>query len=148
MLKDLIREESSSSSKSGRSQLVDLVVADKEADETERVRARKEGGSAWNENEVKHYVRAYDDEDEGEDIRHGFDPSEIPPAGASNFAIEDDEEDEGASEEQTSQSSDAQMWAQQKASDDGSGDDASRKPYEDLDDGHVWKSKDRDEHEE
>ena len=148
VLQDLIREESSSSSKSGRSQLVDLVVADKEADETERVRARKEGGSAWNENEAKHYVRAYDDEDEGEDIRHGFDPSEVPPAGASNFAIEDDEENEGASDEQASQSSDAQMWAQQKASDTGRRNDASRKPYEDLDDGHVWKSKDRDEHEE
>lgn len=55
---DLIREESSSSksAKSGRSQLVDLVVADKQADVTERVRARKEGGSAWNTDEVKHYM--------------------------------------------------------------------------------------------
>ena len=59
VVQDLIREESSSSSKSaksGRSQLVDLVVEDKGAEETERVRARKEGGSAWNEDETKHYV--------------------------------------------------------------------------------------------
>lgn len=58
VVKELIREESSSSrsAKSGRSQLVDLVVEDKQADETERVRARKEGGSAWNEDEAKHYV--------------------------------------------------------------------------------------------
>lgn len=55
---DLIREESSSSTsaKSGRSQLVDLVIEDKQAEETERVRARKEGGAAWNEDEAKHYM--------------------------------------------------------------------------------------------
>lgn len=55
----LLREESSSSSKSGdtaRDQLVDLVVEDKDAEETERVRARKEGGAAWNVNEPKHFV--------------------------------------------------------------------------------------------
>ena len=54
----MLREESSStqSARSGRSQLVDLLVADTEAEETERVRARKEGGSAWNEDETRHYV--------------------------------------------------------------------------------------------
>lgn len=41
----MLREESSSSQsvKSGRSQLVDLMVEDNEAEATERVRARKEG---------------------------------------------------------------------------------------------------------
>lgn len=54
----MLREESSSShsARSGRSQLVDLMVEDTEAEETERVRARKEGGSAWNEDETRHYV--------------------------------------------------------------------------------------------
>lgn len=58
MLNEMLREESSSShsAKSGRSQLVDLVVEDREAEETERVRARKEGGSAWNQDETKHFV--------------------------------------------------------------------------------------------
>ena len=58
LLNEMLREESSSShsTRSGRSQLVDLVVEDTEAEETERVRARKEGGSAWNEDETKHYV--------------------------------------------------------------------------------------------
>lgn len=46
----------SSSAKSDRSQLVDLVVEDTSAEETERVRARKEGSSAWNETERKRYV--------------------------------------------------------------------------------------------
>lgn len=58
LLNGMLREESSSthSARSGRSQLVDLIVEDTEAEETERVRARKEGGSAWNEDETKHYV--------------------------------------------------------------------------------------------
>jgi len=55
---DMLREESSSShsAKSGRSQLVDLMVEDVRAEETERVRARKEGGSAWNEEETRHFM--------------------------------------------------------------------------------------------
>jgi hypothetical protein len=46
----------SKSGKSARSQLVDLVVEDKVAEETERVRARKEGGAGWNEDEPKHFL--------------------------------------------------------------------------------------------
>jgi hypothetical protein len=56
VISGLIREESSSSSASASSQLVDLVVEDKFAEETERVRARKEGGAAWNVDEPKHFV--------------------------------------------------------------------------------------------
>lgn len=47
---------SSSSIKSDRSQLVDLVIEDHEAEDLERVRARKEGGPAWNEVPPKHFV--------------------------------------------------------------------------------------------
>jgi hypothetical protein len=59
VLEPLLRKDSSHSSasaKSGRSQLVDLVVEDKEAEEVERVRARKEGGAAWNANAPKHFL--------------------------------------------------------------------------------------------
>ena len=55
----LLRQESSdssSSAKSHSSQLVDLVVEDHEAEEIERVRARKEGGPGWNNVEQKHFV--------------------------------------------------------------------------------------------
>lgn len=95
----LTREASTSgSSKSGRSQLVDLVVEDADAEEVERVRARKEGGPAWNQEEQKHFVRTYEDEDLGEDIRQGFEPSNLkasdePP----EFAIGEDP-DEGPEE--------------------------------------------------
>lgn len=58
VLKELTREESSSSksAKSGRSQLVDLVIEDHTAEDKERVRARKEGGAAWNQDETKYFV--------------------------------------------------------------------------------------------
>lgn len=55
----LLRQESSSSTSSGKSdksQLVDLVVEDTGAEDVERIRARKEGGSGWNETEQKHFV--------------------------------------------------------------------------------------------
>ena len=58
ILNGILREESSSSqsAKSGRSQLVDLMVEDTAGEETERVRARKEGGAAWNEDETKQFM--------------------------------------------------------------------------------------------
>lgn len=49
------------------------MVEDTEAEEIERVRARKEGGPAWNEAEQKRYVRVYPDEHMGEEIRVGYD---------------------------------------------------------------------------
>lgn len=59
VVEQLIRNDTSTSSrsaKSGRSQLVDLVIEDTEAEEAERVRARKEGGPQWNLNEPEHFV--------------------------------------------------------------------------------------------
>ena len=54
----MLEEDSNSSGsvKSGRSQLVDLMVEDKAAEETERVRARKEGGATWNEEDTKQFM--------------------------------------------------------------------------------------------
>lgn len=58
MLKGMLRQHSSASSsaKSDRSQLVDVIVEDTAAEETERVRARKEGSSGWNETEPRRFV--------------------------------------------------------------------------------------------
>lgn len=58
MLKGMLRHHSSgsSSAKSDRSQLVDLVVEDDIAEATERIRARKEGSAGWNEVEPRRYV--------------------------------------------------------------------------------------------
>jgi hypothetical protein len=71
----------SASGKSDRSQLVDLVVEDTEAEDAELVRARKEGSDAWNQGTPRHFVRTYsidDEAPEGQDMREGFDPSKIP----------------------------------------------------------------------
>lgn len=70
----LLRHDSSESTKSHSSQLVDLVVEDHEAEAIERVRARKEGGPGWNSVEQKHFVKTYPDEPEQEEVRQGFNP--------------------------------------------------------------------------
>lgn len=94
----LQREQScGSSSLSASSQLVDLVIEDTEAEEAERVRARKEGGDMWNQQEQKYYVRTYSTGSVHEDeaIREGFDPSQVeaahPPP---EHAVSDDEDDD------------------------------------------------------
>ena len=58
IMQGMLRHHSSASSsaKSDRSQLVDLVVEDTAAEDTERVRARKEGSAGWNESEPKRFV--------------------------------------------------------------------------------------------
>lgn len=75
------RDQSAASGHSDHSQLVDLVVEDTEAEEAERVRARKEGGDTWNRTEQKHFVRTYsidEDAQAGEEVREGFDPAQVP----------------------------------------------------------------------
>lgn len=70
----LVRATSSDSAKSRSSQLVDLVVEDKEAEEIERVRARKEGGPGWNSVDPKYFVKTFPDEPAAEEVRQGFNP--------------------------------------------------------------------------
>ena len=101
----LRREVSASESlKSGKSQLVDLVVENTDAEEVERVRARKEGGPAWNTEEPRHFVRTYGGEDLGEDIREGFEPAAVkasddPP----EFAVGEDPDESAPAERSTTQ---------------------------------------------
>ena len=71
---EMLRHHSSDSQNSHSSQLVDLVVEDKEAEGIERVRARKEGGPGWNSVEQRHFVKTYPDEEEQEEVRQGFNP--------------------------------------------------------------------------
>jgi len=107
----LKRSDSDSSHFSKRSGIVDLVVEDYDAEEIERVRARKEGGPGWNESEVRRYKIQYG-EDEGETIRDGLDPEHIPAVAShddlleaaskqkDNFVVaeEDDNDDEDDAE--------------------------------------------------
>lgn len=96
-------DSASESSPTVRSQLVDLVVEDTDAEEAERVRARKEGGPAWNLEEQKHFIRTYGDEDLGEEFRQGFDPDAIkaadsPPVFAVSENADDGAEAEGSTD--------------------------------------------------
>lgn len=136
VVNELIREDSSSSKsvKSGRSQLVDLVVEDTEAEQIERVRARKEGGAVWNEDEAKHFVRTYDDEDEGEMIRGGFQPAKEPVSNSSDSAVGDDEDEQGGD----GPSEEAEQWSERPDR------DRSNTQYAGLDDRHVWNVKEDD----
>ncbi|KEF57801.1 uncharacterized protein A1O9_05721 [Exophiala aquamarina CBS 119918] len=98
------RDQSANSAHSDRSQLIDLVMEDTEAEEAERVRARKEGGDTWNRTEQKHFVRTYSIDKsapEGQEIREGFDPSQIPakhpPPEHAVSENEDDDSERGES---------------------------------------------------
>ncbi len=99
-----LNPEDGETGKTNRSQLVDLIVEDEAAEEAERVRARKEGGDAWNRSEQKLFVRTYSIEGgaEGEQIRQGYDPSKIsadhPPP---EHAISDDEDDSNQGQSST-----------------------------------------------
>lgn len=102
----LRRDTSSSSTKRGKideSLLVDLVVEDEEAEQMERVRARKEGGDKWNKQEQKHFVRTYSigSQHSGDSVREGYDPSQIradpnPPEHAVSDEASEEEEQEQA----------------------------------------------------
>ncbi|KIW16219.1 hypothetical protein PV08_06270 [Exophiala spinifera] len=99
----LKRDRSQSSAKSDPSQIVDLIVEDTQAEDAERVRARKEGGDTWNRGPAKRFVRTYsidEEHPEGQEIREGFDPSSIPAKHPPpERAI--DEEDETQDDEHT-----------------------------------------------
>jgi len=87
----------SASGRSDRSQIVDLIVEDSEAEEAERVRARKEGGDAWNHSPQRHFVRTYsidDDAPEGQEIRRGWEPSQVPSTQPPEHAVSEDEEED------------------------------------------------------
>ncbi|PVH83383.1 DUF300-domain-containing protein [Cadophora sp. DSE1049] len=106
-LMGMLRHHSSASSsaKSDRSQLVDLVVEDTTAEDIERVRARKEGGAGWNSAEPKRFVRTYG-KDTGEDIREGYEPTDEAAIDDSNAAGEDEftvGEDEGETPQEESE---------------------------------------------
>lgn len=59
--------------KEDQSQRRDLVVEDVEAEDVERVRARKSGSPEWNRNDRKHFLRAYPEEPLADPVHHAND---------------------------------------------------------------------------
>ena len=87
--------------------------------------------------------RTYEDEDEGEVIREGFEPSRINPASGSDFAIGDDDDEPGNVGKMHEDSEEAQQWGKSnRKHKDAPG---VAHAYDTLDDRHVWEAKDRDE---
>lgn len=114
---------------------MDLVVEDTSAEEVERVRARKEGGSAWNEVEPKRYVKTYPGESQGEDVREGFEPTDAPqvvaPKDGDEFAIGNDDDASGGSDDHDSEES--RQWKEAQES------EILLKPkYGTFDEANVW----------
>lgn len=97
----LFRQSSSDSAESHSSQLVDLVVEDNEAEDIERIRARKEGGPGWNSVEQKHFVQTHpDDSDQTEVVRQGFNPDRPEKKFATETHAMDSSRNASGSEEQ------------------------------------------------
>lgn len=121
----LHRDLSSSPSKSSKideSLLVDLVVEDVEAEQMERVRARKEGGDKWNNQEQRHFIRTYSigSQKSGDSFREGYDPSQVKSdPTAPEHAVSDDQATEEDGEA-------------------GSSKNRGHDEYEGLDDREVW----------
>lgn len=116
---------SSQGSKIDESLLVDLVVEDEEAEQMERVRARKEGGDEWNNHEQKHFVRTYSigSAESGESMREGYDPSNIPADHPPPEHAVSDSEQEAA--EEAGPSTDPKCGTR-------------RNGYSDLEERNVW----------
>lgn len=109
----LLRKNSSDSADSHSSQLVDLIVEDHEAEQVERVRARKEGGPGWNSVEQKHFVKTFPDDDEAEEVRQGFNPDrpEKKTVDENHALIEPSDATVGVSDEEgTDQLGRGQPW--------------------------------------
>jgi len=152
---------SSSSTKSDRSQLVDLVIEDHEAGEIERVRARKEGGPASNEVPPKYFVfvntaltaeaeltttrRTYPDDHQAEEVRERHEPQKHDPFQPSHntdgpFTIGDNNE-VVAGEALGGNSEEAEHWEQREHTDTEDVDEQSdRKPvYGSFpEERHIW----------
>lgn len=139
---NLLRQKSSSSSsaKSDKSQLVDLVVEDHKAEEVDRVRARKEGGPAWNEVENKHFVHTYPLEGQSEEVREGFEPDVPEPHNPErihnlNYSFkagkDEDEDEEDKKDFNPPINKEAERWESRDYSNDEDAHDAANNSQED-----------------
>jgi len=140
LLQTFASNSSTSSGKSQASQRVDLVVEDEEAEEIERVRARKEGDPRWNETETKHFVRVYPADGEEEHVRLGYAPDEIEP--------NQPHDPEHTHNVDQPLHEDESGWADQAASDEawhhrdyssiGEGSSAAARNYDAAHEGNIW----------
>lgn len=80
--------------------------------------------------------RTYEDEDEGEVVREGFEPGRINPASRSDFAIGDDDDEPGNVGKMHEDSEEAHQWDESNSR----RQKGSSQTYGTLDDRHVWEA--------
>lgn len=107
----------SSSAKEDKDELIDLVIEDHDAEEVERVRARKEGSPSWNKHDPKHFVRTFPDSDEEEVVREGYEPTSEhnKEAGQSHAVGSDFPED--TTKEKEGEPAEADTWKERNYGD-------------------------------
>jgi len=86
--------------------------------------------------------RAYDDEDEGEVVRQGFEPSKLNLGSDSDFAIGDGDDEPQNVGKMQAKSEDAKEWDNGQGEDPESSSPKANTKYGTLDDRHVWDAKD------
>ncbi|KKY23161.1 hypothetical protein UCDDS831_g03286 [Diplodia seriata] len=126
-----------------------LVVEDHEAEEVERVRARKEGGPGWNEAEPKHFVRTYPEDGQEEEVREGFDPDNPQPHQPERehnldapFTVGEDEEAGARNDEMRLESDEATQWQTRDLNDDSDRPQASPHYGSFREERSIWSTRD------
>lgn len=87
--------------------------------------------------------RTYEDGDEGEVVREGFEPGRINPASRSDFAIGDDDDEPGNVGRMHENSEEAHQWDESNSRRQKDSSQRSQ-TYGTLDDRHVWETNDSD----
>lgn len=123
-----------------------MVIEDVDAEQVERVRARKEGSPSWNRTEAKHYVQTYPTAGQAEEVREGYEPtSNAVPNEAQNqhtldtsFAVGEDDEDRESGSRQY-ESDEARQWKKRDYTDAEQTQQESSYNYDSFGDGrNVW----------
>lgn len=87
--------------------------------------------------------RTYDDEDQGEVVREGFEPSKFNPASSTSFAVGDDDDEPGNVGQMHEESQEGRDWDDGEDQAEGRSPPKSSTQFGSLED--PWKAKDGEE---
>lgn len=140
LIKKVTNLGSSEDSKLDRSQMIDLVVEDEEAEAVERVRARKEGSPEWNKHEAKHFVHTFPEEDQSEEVREGYEPTAEYNKNADQQHTIDASFGGESENSKGPDAEEAEQWKSRKYDEDDNSEAQSRQFTYDHEESNVWNS--------